>query len=388
MTRRRIKILYTETYSHVAGGQRGLLDLVHHLDKDRFEPVVVIQSAGHLMRGLQERGIRTIIQRMEPFKNRWLPYSWAWGVPVLTRIMRKECPDVVHSNHLYVGRYSGRAARRLRIPCLVTLRLVHPPELWDRQNRWDTLKAHNHIISNSDEGRKVFETDHEIRYKIATIKNGIDLSRFRPHPNPMELRARQGGQFGITSESIVVTQIASRVPQKGNEDLLQAFAPLAQNNPRLHLVLVGGPFGSADNRSSLLRLARQAGVAERVHLTDYVWDVVDFLNLADISVLASREREGLPRCIIEAMACGKPIIATDVGGSKELVRDGITGFLVGSRAIPSLQARLSELISSHEMRIKFGAAGLAFARQDHDITHMISRYETIYERLASQKQNH
>src|SRR5690606_23611034 len=139
MPTRRLKILYVETYTHVAGGQKGLLDLVEYLDKDEFEPVVLLQGPGRLADELEKRNVRSVRRRLEPFKNRWLPFSWRIGVSPVLDVIRSERPDLVHSNHLYVGRYSGRAAAKAGIPSLVTLRLVHEPEVYDRHNRWNTL---------------------------------------------------------------------------------------------------------------------------------------------------------------------------------------------------------------------------------------------------------
>lgn len=385
MPQRRTKILYAETYTHAAGGQRGLLDLVTYLDKDEFEPVVLIQGPGKLKDELDRKGIRSVQRRLEPFKNRWLPFSWTLGVGPVARVIAEEKPDVVHSNHMYVGRYSGRAARKLGVPCLVTLRLVHEPEAWDRWNRWETLRIHDRIVANSDEGRKVFESDPVIRPKISTVKNGMDLERFKPSADRAAIRRERGGPYGIGEGSVVITQIASMVPQKGNEDLTRAFLELARENPALHLFLVGGDFAGTDNSATIRSLAAAAGLSERVHLTDYVWDVVGLLNLSDISVLASREREGLPRSIIEAMACGNPVVATDVGGSRELVADGKSGYLIAPRDGRALKEALAALVADPAKRKAMGEEGLKAARAHHDIRDMMARYQAIYRELAGDR---
>jgi glycosyltransferase involved in cell wall biosynthesis len=381
MSSKRVKILFTETYTHAAGGQRGLLDLVSHLDKTEFEPVVLIQGPGKLEEELDRKGIRHITKRMEPFKNRWLPFSWLLGVGPVVEVIRAERPDIVHSNHLYVGRYSGRAAHKLGIPCLVTLRLVHEPEIWDRYNRWETLRKHDRIVANSDEGRFVFESDPLVKTKIMTIKNGMDLERFRPAADRASLRRKVGLPYGIDEKSVVITQIASMVPQKGNEDLTREFIELAKVNPALHLFLVGGEFAGTDNTKVIRTMAEAAGLASRVHLTKYVWDVSELLNLTDISVLASRDREGLPRSIIEAMACGNPVIATDVGGSRELVRNGETGFLIQPRDGKTLREALATLIGDVALRQTMGECALKLARENHDIRAMIEKYQNVYREL-------
>jgi glycosyltransferase involved in cell wall biosynthesis len=384
MAVKRVKILYAETYTHVAGGQRGLLDLMSYLDKREFEPVLLLQGPGKLQQEAEKRGIRWIRRRLEPFKNRWLPFSWMLGVGAVQDVLRRERPDVVHSNHLYVGRYSGRAAKRLRIPCLVTLRLVHEPEIYDRYNRWNTLRCHDRIIANSDEGRRVFETDESIRGKISTIKNGMDLQRFRPVPDRAALRRRLGAAYGLDESSLVITQVASMVPQKGNEELTRVFIELVRAHPSipLHLFFVGGAFARTDNSPAIRAMAREAGIEGRIHLTEYIPDVTEFLNITDISVLCSREREGLPRGIIEAMACGNPVIGTDVGGMRELIQDGSNGFLIRPKDMRELRERLERLILDAGLRRSMGEEGLRIARRDHDIRVMMERYQSVYRELA------
>lgn len=384
---RRLKILFVETYTHVAGGQKGLLDLVEYMNKDEFEPVVLLQGPGRLKDELDKRGVRSISRRLEPFKNRWLPFSWQLGVRPVLKVIEQERPDVVHSNHLYAGRYSGRAAKRAGLPCLVTLRLVHEPEVFDRQNRWDTLKCHDRVVANSDEGRVVFESDPDVRARILTIKNGIDLEKFRPFPNRVETRQELGKEFGLRPDSLVLAQIASMVPQKGNEELARVFVDLCKAHPGLdlHLILVGGPFGRTDNSAAVARIAAEAGLERRLHLTSYVRNVEAFLNLADISVLNSREREGLPRSIIEAMACGNPVVGADVGAMRELIRDGENGFLVPARDEETLRVRLDALIRDGELRRRMGAEGLRIAREHHDIRKMLERYQGIYRELAGKQ---
>lgn len=382
MPTRRLKILYVETYTHVAGGQKGLLDLVEYLDKDEFEPVVLLQGPGRLADELEKRNVRSVRRRLEPFKNRWLPFSWRIGVSPVLDVIRSERPDLVHSNHLYVGRYSGRAAAKAGIPSLVTLRLVHEPEVYDRHNRWNTLKCHTRIVSNSDEGRRVFESDPEIRAKITTIKNGMDLSRFRPPEDKAQVKRAAGARYGIDENSVVLTQVASMVPQKGNEELLRVFLGLAAGDPRLHLFLVGGDFAGTDNSQHLLKAAREAGLGDRVHLTSFVRDVVELLQFTDISLLCSRGREGLPRSVIEAMACGNPVIGTDVGGMRELIEDGANGYLVPPRDEEALRSRLEPLIREPSARRAMGEAGLRRAREHHDLRAMMGRYQAIYRELA------
>jgi len=385
MASQRIKVLYTETYTHAAGGQRGLIDLVTHLDHSAFEPIILLQGPGKLRDAFEKLGVHIIQKRLEPFKNRWLPGSWLMGVGAVRKAIREVRPDIVHSNHLYVGRYSGRAAKAMGIPSLVTLRIVHQPEVFDRYNRLQTLAVHDRAVANSEAGRQVLSAYPDLYAKTQTIKNGMDLQRFRPLGAKSDFKVKMGGKYGLEAGSVVITQVASMVPQKGNEDLTRVFIDLAKKYPAIHLFLVGGAFMGTDNSRSILAMAKDAGLNHRIHLTDYVWDVAEFLNMTDISVLCSRDREGLPRSIIEAMACGNPVIGTDVGGMRELIGDGKNGYLVKAGDSLSLQRKLEALIADESLRREMGLAGLAMAQQHHDIRVMMARYQDLYRELAGRR---
>jgi len=379
---KRLKILFCETYNHVAGGQKGLLDLVKYMDKERFEPIVQIQGPGNLKKGLEELDIQIVLQKLEPFKNRWLPFSWQIGVAPFKKVIEKVKPDIVHSNHLYSGRYSGRAAKSLGIPSLVTLRLVQHPEIFDRYNRINTLKIHDKIISNSETGRQFLKDIPSIEQKLITIRNGMDLDKFKPKNNSRELKKKHAEKYGWSENSIIILQVASRVPQKGNEELTRAFLNLCPKNSDIFLMFVGGPFAKADNKNKLEKMAADAGYSEKVIIADFIWDVSEFLNMADISVLASRDREGLPRCLIEAMACGNPLVGTDVGGIKELVLHEKNGFLIQKNNVAELETRLQELINDQPLRKKFGDYGHTLAKENFDIKNMLESYQNVYTELA------
>jgi L-malate glycosyltransferase len=385
---KRIRILFVETYTHVAGGQKGLLELVEHLDKNVFEPFVLIQGTGNLSKGLADRGIPFIVKRLEPFKNRWLPFSWLLGVRPVSQAIRELKPDIVHSNHLYVGRYSGRAAQAMGIPSVVTLRVVHAPEIFNKYNVEHTLQCHSQIVSNSYAGANVFGYLTHLQHKLTTIQNGMNLDRFKPVDTIQELKIKYTQSLGIPSDSIIITQIASVVRQKGNEVLTQAFASLCATHPNIHLVFVGGPFNRAYNGDVLKKMAQDYGITERIHFTDFVWNVTEFLNITDICVLASIRHEGLPRCLIEALACGKPAIGTNVGGVSEIIDDGVNGFVVPPNNVEALANALNTLLCDKAMRLSFGQAGLQKAQEYFDIKVMIQKYQAIYTRLVQHKPNH
>lgn len=199
---------------------------------------------------------------------------------------------------------------------------------------------------------------------------GVDLNGYKVKISLKKIRE----ELVIPNGKLLVTCVAEFSKNKNHQLLLQAWQKLDKNViGDIYLLLVGEGALEKHYRS----LVDKENIPH-VYFLGFREDVTDILNESDIIVLTSK-REGLPRCIMEAMACGKPVIATDVRGSRDLLQHGKTGYLVSSNQVNELVHALERLIKDNNLRKRMGEAGRA-AVQSYSIENILQEMELIYER--------
>lgn len=293
----------------------------------------------------------------------------------LERLLGKLQPDVIHT-HRYLLRYLWplpayrRAAVRVH-----TVHNVAEKEV-DAPGRWL-----NHVAFRS--GVVPVAIAHAVSLSLrrvyglrATplIPNGIPVERYN---NPTVSRTNWRLAEGFDDEAVLFVSIGRLDPQKNHTLLLKAFAEgPAATDPHSHLLIVG---------EGLLRpiLEQQAitlGLSHRVRFLGFRTDIPEVLAAADVFVLSS-DYEGNPLVIMEAMAAGKPVIATAVGGVPELVEHDRTGILVQSGDVQALAAAMKRFLKNAPERIAMGMQGALKAKELFDVRTMVAAYEKLYESL-------
>jgi glycosyltransferase involved in cell wall biosynthesis len=200
--------------------------------------------------------------------------------------------------------------------------------------------------------------------RISVIPNGVDLTRFRPKPAAARM---SGGR-------VVIGMVARMESEKGHRGLIDVVARLAKEGLDLELRLAGD--GSL--RPQLEAVTKAAGIAQQVVFAGLVDDVESFLHELDIFVLTSVFGEGLPLAILEAMACRLPVIACDVAGAGEVIRNGENGILVPSMNSAALGKAIHELAIDPERREALSSAGLKTVRANFSLQSVARRIEAIY----------
>lgn len=203
----------------------------------------------------------------------------------------------------------------------------------------------------------------EVRPELCrVIYNAIDGNQ--PLPVPIALPA-------IAKGSVVIGSTGSLIQRKANDQLLRAAARVREFCQRpFNIVLVGeGP-----EHGRLALLAQQLGLADRTQFAGFQQQPLAWIAAMDIVVLASA-KEGLPRVVLEAMLLGKPVIASDVVGSRELVKHGHSGFLYPYGDVAALASYLQQLLEDADLRAQMGAAGRQDALQNHAIERYVSGVE-------------
>jgi glycosyltransferase involved in cell wall biosynthesis len=206
----------------------------------------------------------------------------------------------------------------------------------------------------------------------------VDLDRFRPAEPDHRRRAREA--LGVDERQVVVAFSGHIEPRKRLDRLIGAQASLVRAGRELHLLIVGGdPNPGAGHGAELQRLASERGVRERVTVTGAVPDVREPLAAADVFALVS-DREGMPNCLLEAMACGIPCVAPPSAGGHELLATG-GGRVPPSNDLDAIEQALRELVDDGELRRDLGARARDVAGR-FSLDRVTGLYEQLYGGLA------
>ncbi|MBN2908023.1 glycosyltransferase family 4 protein [Polycladomyces sp. WAk] len=269
-----------------------------------------------------------------------------WSLSRHLTALRREFPfDLIHCHTIYPDGHAGGKLKSLfNVPVVSTIhgsdiRLYPKRSRWVYRNTEEALRLSDHIITVSDRLRKE-ALQMVAGIEAVTIYNGFDPTRFYPR-NQKEVRQ----QLGLDEQYKIALFVGNFYPVKGLSHLLTAFAQLVEKDPSVRLVMVGdGPL-----KSQLQRQCREAGIQDHVlfqgrrpHDEIPLW-----INASDVVVLSSLS-EGLPSILLESMGCGKPFVATDVGGIAEILQHRKTGFLVKPEDADELARYLSILLIEEE----------------------------------------
>jgi glycosyltransferase involved in cell wall biosynthesis len=206
--------------------------------------------------------------------------------------------------------------------------------------------------------------------KIAVIYNGIEVETAK---GPTAARDRLMSEFGISEESLIVSTVGRLAEQKGHIFLLHAMKKLASEHPRVVLLLVGdGPL-----KGSIEAEIKSRTLSASVRMTGFREDFRDILAITDIFVFPSLN-EGLSYIVLEAMAAGKPVVATDAGGNKELVVDGETGCIIRPKDVEGLHDAIEALIADEKRRKNMGEKGRQRIKESFALEGMIRKTLSLY----------
>jgi glycosyltransferase involved in cell wall biosynthesis len=297
----------------------------------------------------------------------------------LIQLFRSERTDVVHSHDAYTSVFATICARVAGVRGVIASRRSwHSPHLQGRIMRANRLAyrfAHR-VVGNSPSVSRLVETEGGVpASRIVTIPNFLDPQSFEPLEG--DVRRRLLDEIGVPPGSFVVGIVARLSAVKDHTSLLRAIATLTPTIPELHCVLVGdGP-----ERARIEALSRELGIADRIHLAGERPQLPNLHGLFDVSVLCSTS-EAFPNSVLEAMAAARPVVATNVGGTPDAVRDGKTGLLVPPADPSRLADAVRRLHEDPSLRADLGSAGCAAARSCYSASAVIAQVEALYTELA------
>jgi glycosyltransferase involved in cell wall biosynthesis len=365
----RMNILYLSSFGSLNwGGQKSLYYLVTNLDKTVFRPCVVLPTDEDLAQKLREQNIDVVIQTLPPI----ISFNLLSGFNALfslLRLIKKYRIDLIHTDGPRNTFYAGLAARLKRIPLVWHVRASNR-DSFDRILTFFPAK----IILVADSLRERF-SGIVCDDRIVTIYNGVNLAEFLNDGQSDQMKK----SLGVKEGALLITVFARIETLKGQKYLIEGCGKILSGLQMFNVLFVG-EINDEEYQHECLELSESLNIQERIIFAGHRTEISAILNETDIAVLPSLF-EAFPRAVIEGMAAGKAVIATDVGGVSEAVEDGITGFLVPPGDSAALAEKILLLSQNGEMRHKMGREGRIRAEKLFSIEENVRKTERLYHEL-------
>ena len=351
------RILELTGSNRIGGVETYLLRLGDFLQSRGHEVLWATREGKALTRELQARG-----HDVHPFyrASKWNPTT----LFRLVQLLKSRRVDAIHTHIFAANSIGARAARLAKIPSIARVPAAEnaAPYFGSTYVTAVSKNVARHIAAQGVASEK-----------IRVFYNGVETARFADLPEKEAMRAR----FGVPQNAFCAVCAASFTPRKGQKFLLEA----AKNWPDLHVLLAG----EGGEEAALRAFCETHDLRNRVHFAGFLRDVREALAAGDAFVLPS-SLEGLPNAVLEAQAAGMAVVATDVAGTSEIVRDGQTGFLVPPRNSAALADALGKLRAG-DVRRELGKNAQKMARDEFESALCLEKFERFVGEVVTNWRN-
>ncbi|NIM91038.1 MAG: glycosyltransferase [Candidatus Aminicenantes bacterium] len=373
----KIRVLEMIDQPFLGGGQINLLSLARNLDKEKFEVFTCSRGGGSLVEEIEKNDLQHFP----------VPFSKRIGSKIVREIraiLSDNRIDILHTHGGIAGFYGRWAARKCRTPVVVhTLHGIHYLHYRNFLLKHSFIFLERYFSRFTQAVIFVSEADKEksMKFKLAPeekmhiIKNGVDLSAFQEEER-LNSTPEMRKEVKLESFQPLVGTVARLHRQKGIPYLLKAAKTISQVFPRIKILIVGG--GPLEQK--LERMARRWGVKEYVWFMGERKDAQDLTSLFEVFVLPSLW-EGLPYVLMEASVLGKPIVATDVDGNREIIEDGKTGILVPARDPEKLAEAIIRLLRDKGLASKLAERAKEAVPLKFKLSRMVEETQDLYLKL-------
>ena len=372
---RPIDILYVITWMEVGGSQTHLLQVFRLLDRSRFRPrLYCLTGQGSLLDTTRATGVPVIDGGIvDGFKSP----ATVGGLWRLVQFLRREHVDLVHNYLLRANVMGSIAARLARVPVvLCSKRGCHERRGFELAGAKLSNWLADCVTTNATAVRDFVHANEGCPLdKMVVIPSGVDTDRFRP-PAAGDFKAR----LGCDPRRPVVGVVTRMRVRKGVEEFLNAMIAVRQRVPGTQAVIVG----EVELDTELEALVAAGGLRGDLHLLGRRTDMPEVYAAFDVFVLSSHD-EGMSNAILEAMAMELPVVATDVGGTGEVVRPGETGLLVPPREPAPLADAISEVLGAADRRVMMGVRGREIVEAKFSARAMVRQMEELYATVLRQR---
>lgn len=362
-----------------AGGAEKLLSMsLPYLDRNTFDYQVVylFKNMIDLVPEFERQGIPVSCLNMEKAYDLRVVFK-------LVHLLREREIDILHTHLPYAGIVGRLAATLAGVKAIVSTEhgLTESYHPLTRLINVTTLPLNHATIAVSQAtARSILRYKITRPEKIRVIYNAIDIGDLNSIQTDPELVKKS---LGIDGHGLVVGTVSHIRPEKGHQYLVEAARLVLEQRPEVSFVIVGREKTRKD-LIHLEELAKQLGIRDRIIFTGFRQDALRIMTTFDVFVLPSIW-EAFAIVLLEAMALGKPVVATRVGGIPEAIDDGVNGFLVAPRDPEQLALRILDLLNNEALRNRMGEEGRKKVRDRFGIEHMVKEVEQVYTLAMSRK---
>jgi glycosyltransferase involved in cell wall biosynthesis len=358
--------IHLDTARTWRGGQNQVLVTVMGLRALGHRTTLVAHPSGQLRERVNE-GLDLI--PLAPTNEMDLAAAWR-----LSRLLKRLKPEIVHAHDPHGVAMAALAlsmSTELVKPPLVAARRVDFHLKGNSLSRWKYRQV-DCFICVSEAIRKMLISDGVPAARAVVVNEGIDLDRVDAAPP-----ARLHEELWLPRHAPIIGNVAALVPHKGQRHLIDAASLVVRQVPDARFVIAG----EGELHGALERQIRERRLEKHVILLGFRPDVLSLHKVFDVFVMSS-VTEGLGTSLLDAMACGKPVVATRAGGIPEVVEDGLTGLLVPTRDPEEMAAAIVRLLNDAALRRRMGEAALLSVRERFSVERMVLDTLRVYQRVA------
>ena len=377
------KILYLHAGAEMYGADKVLLELIKGLDKHLFEAHVILPNDGVLVSALEAVGAKVSVLDYPILRRKYFNPKGIFEYFRSYNRFSKEIAKYAQNNGISLLHNNTTAVlegiyvkRKLKLPLIWHVHeiIVKPKAISDFINllmgRYaDKIVTVSNAVANHVKQSRFVKED-----QVRVIYNGVDNAVY----HPMQADAVRE-KFGIQQDSLVIGMIGRVNAWKGQGDFLEAVTPILKANPKAVAFLAGSAFEGEEWRVEELEAKIAASpVSSQIKRIDYYEHTTELYNMFDIFVLPSTNPDPLPTVVLEAMACGKPVVGYRHGGICEMVEEGENGLLATPNQPAELSKVIQELVENPEKRNQFGQASVERQRELFSLESYIKNFSELY----------
>jgi glycosyltransferase involved in cell wall biosynthesis len=366
-----MRILLLTTHLNIGGISTYTANLAKAL-KNKGHEIYVASSGGMLVPGLESAGIPHI--NVDIFTKSELSPKVFRAIFEISKTVRKLNIDVVHSQ-TRVTQVAGFFVSKLRgVPLVTTCHGFFHKNI----GRAVLPSWGDRVIAVSDAVKEnlidYFCVD---KNRVSMIYNGVEAERFLKDYSKEEKDSLKNS-FGIKKDYSVIGMISRFTPDKGHDTLLYGFREILRERPDVQLVFVG----DGDKKQDIMNLSGRLNLSDNVLFIKPQMDTADALAVMDIFMFTPARREGLGLVILEALASGKPVVATDVGGVSSVIENNVNGFLVKPSQPKLLAGPVLRLLNDKALYTKMAASGREIVIRKFSMNEMAAKTEELYKEVC------